>query len=63
MTKTSKQPNMRGWGRIKIGSTRLSDFARMRKTTAICFGHMKDIEKCMWEITVRFPPSKKVGER
>ncbi len=55
--------DMRGWGRIKLGSTRLSTFVRMRRTIEKTFQPWSDGTPCMWEIVVRVPPDKKKARK
>ena len=55
--------DMRGWGRIKRGSTRLSTFVRMRRTIEKTFQPWSDSQPCMWEIVVRVPPDKKKARK
>lgn len=49
---------LRGWGKVKVGSTRVRPFSDARKNFDKFFGHIPDDEPCMFEITVRFPPTK-----
>jgi hypothetical protein len=51
--------NMRGWGRITVGSTKLSTMPKMRQAIAGWLKGLSDTEPIMWEIIVRVPPSKK----
>jgi len=50
--------NMRGWGRFRIGSTRLSTVAKFREHVKK-FVMMPDATNCMWEFEFRFPPATK----
>jgi hypothetical protein len=54
-----KKVSMRGWGRIKMASTRLSTLAEMRRNYKLILDHWKDSTPCMWNFELRTPPSKK----
>lgn len=54
---------MRGWGRITLGSTRLSDMGTMRKAIAQTFAPWGDDQQIAWEIVIRIPPEKKARSK
>jgi hypothetical protein len=51
--------NTRGWGRIRVGSTKLSTMPKMREALDNWLKGLSDAEPIMWEIVVRVPPRKK----
>lgn len=49
---------LRGWGKIRVGSTRVRSFKDAQKEWERFFAAIPPEQLCMFDFTIRFPPSK-----